>query len=103
MRISDWSSDVCSSDLLQKTFFVRQCEDSYYKNRTRPCLQYQIKRCKAPCVGFVEPQVYAEDVRHSVMFLEGRSNALTDELSAAMEDAAVNLEDRKRTRLNSSH
>nr|BFE89611.1 hypothetical protein GCM10020185_01470 [Pseudomonas brassicacearum subsp. brassicacearum] len=43
-------------------------------------------------MGFVEPQVYAEDVRHSVMFLEGRSNALTDELSAAMEDAAVNLE-----------
>ncbi|WP_367253129.1 excinuclease ABC subunit UvrC [Pseudomonas sp. stari2] len=81
-----------SLSLLQKAFFVRQCEDSYYKNRTRPCLQYQIKRCKAPCVGLVEPEVYAEDVRHSVMFLEGRSHALTNELSTAMEEAAINLE-----------
>ncbi|MEE1950252.1 excinuclease ABC subunit UvrC [Pseudomonas alcaligenes] len=78
--------------LLQKTFLVRQCEDSYFKNRTRPCLQYQIKRCKAPCVGLVEAAEYAEDVRHSVMFLEGRSNALADELSAAMERAAMGLE-----------
>lgn len=81
-----------SLGLLQKTFQVRQCEDSYYKNRTRPCLQYQIKRCKAPCVGLVEPEVYAEDVRHSVMFLEGRSNALSDELNSAMEQAAMALD-----------
>lgn len=81
-----------SLNLLQKTFLVRQCEDSFYKNRTRPCLQYQIKRCKAPCVGLVEPTEYAEDVRHSVMFLEGRSNALSDELSAGMQAAAMNLE-----------
>ena len=74
-----------SLNLLQKTFQVRQCEDSYFKNRTRPCLQYQIKRCKGPCVGLVSPEEYAEDVRHSAMFLEGRSNLLTDELSAAME------------------
>ncbi|GAB7530179.1 excinuclease ABC subunit UvrC [Pseudomonas sp. 3A(2025)] len=80
-----------SLGLLQKTFQVRQCEDSYYRNRTRPCLQYQIKRCKAPCVGLVEPEVYAEDVRHSVMFLEGRSNALSDELNSAMEQAAMAL------------
>lgn len=81
-----------SLGLLQKTFQVRQCEDSYYKNRTRPCLQYQIKRCKAPCVGLVAPEVYAEDVRHSVMFLEGRSNALSDELNSAMEQAAMTLD-----------
>ncbi|WPO98156.1 excinuclease ABC subunit UvrC [Pseudomonas sp. HR96] len=81
-----------SLSLLQKTFLVRQCEDSFFKNRTRPCLQYQIKRCKGPCVGLVEPAEYAEDVRHSVMFLEGRSNQLTDELSASMEKAAMNLE-----------
>ncbi|WP_457790663.1 excinuclease ABC subunit UvrC [Pseudomonas sp. PL-6] len=81
-----------SLSLLQKTFLVRQCEDSYYKNRTRPCLQYQIKRCKGPCVGLVTPEEYAEDVRHSVMFLEGRSNALSDELSAGMEKAAMALE-----------
>ncbi|MNQ18562.1 Excinuclease ABC subunit C [Pseudomonas linyingensis] len=81
-----------SLSLLQKTFQVRQCEDSYFKNRTRPCLQYQIKRCKAPCVGLVSPEEYAEDVRHSAMFLEGRSNLLADELSAAMEKAAAELD-----------
>lgn len=81
-----------SLNLLQKTFQVRQCEDSYFKNRTRPCLQYQIKRCKGPCVGLVSPEEYAEDVRHSAMFLEGRSNLLADELSAAMEKAAAELD-----------
>ncbi|MBH3338272.1 excinuclease ABC subunit UvrC [Pseudomonas mendocina] len=81
-----------SLSLLQKTFLVRQCEDSYYKNRTRPCLQYQIKRCKGPCVGLVSPEEYAEDVRHSVMFLDGRSNALSEELSASMEKASMVLE-----------
>jgi excinuclease ABC subunit C len=81
-----------SLGLLQKAFLVRQCEDSYFKNRTRPCLQYQIKRCKGPCVGLVEPAEYAEDVRHSVMFLEGRSNALSDELSASMQQAAMALD-----------
>ena len=80
-----------SLNLLQKTFLVRQCEDSYYRNRTRPCLQYQIKRCKAPCVGLVDKTEYAQDVRHSVMFLEGRSNSLSDELHEAMEQASVEL------------
>ncbi|MBV2135134.1 excinuclease ABC subunit UvrC [Pseudomonas sp. MAP12] len=81
-----------SLSLLQKTFQVRQCEDSYFKNRTRPCLQYQIKRCKAPCVGLVTPEEYAEDVRRSALFLEGRSNVLSDELSGAMEKAAAALD-----------
>lgn len=81
-----------SLGLLQKAFQVRQCEDSYFKNRTRPCLQYQIKRCKAPCVRLVDPAEYAEDVRHSVMFLEGRSNALAEELSTGMEQAAARLD-----------
>lgn len=81
-----------SLSLLQKTFQVRQCEDSYFKNRTRPCLQYQIKRCKAPCVAAVEPAEYAEDVRHSIMFLEGRSHQLTQELSQEMEQAAMGLQ-----------
>ncbi|MCP1617011.1 excinuclease ABC subunit C [Pseudomonas sp. SLBN-26] len=81
-----------SLNLLQKAFLVRQCEDSYFRNRTRPCLQYQIKRCKGPCVGLVEANEYAEDVRHSVMFLEGRSNALAAELTNSMEQAAMNLE-----------
>ena len=81
-----------SLSVLQKVFKVRQCEDSFYNNRSRPCLQYQIKRCKAPCVGLVDATEYAEDVRLSVMFLEGRSNALTDELTQSMEQASQQLE-----------
>lgn len=81
-----------SLNLLEKVFQVRQCEDSYFANRSRPCLQYQIKRCKAPCVGLVSEGEYAEDVRHSVMFLEGRSQALSQELSSQMEAAAQQLD-----------
>jgi excinuclease ABC subunit C len=88
-----------SLSLLQKTFQVRQCEDSYFKNRNRPCLQYQIKRCKAPCVRAVEAPEYAEDVRHSIMFLEGRSHQLTNELSQTMEQAAMNLDFEKAAEL----
>ena len=88
-----------SLNLLQKAFLVRQCEDSYFRNRTRPCLQYQIKRCKGPCVGLVSPEEYAEDVRHSVMFLEGRSNALADELNVGMEQAAMRLDFEKAAEL----
>lgn len=81
-----------SLGLLQKAFRVRQCSDSFYRNRSRPCLQYQIKRCKAPCVGLVSAQEYAEDVRLSVLFLEGRSDSLTLELGERMEAAALALE-----------
>ncbi len=79
-------------NLLQKLFLVRQCEDSFFSNRSRPCLQYQIKRCTAPCVGLVEPARYAEDVRHAVMFLEGKSGAVIDDLARRMEEAAGALE-----------
>ena len=78
--------------LLQKLFPVRQCEDTFFNNRTRPCLQYQIKRCTAPCVDRVSPEAYAEDVRHAVMFLEGRSNAVIDDLVARMEQASTALD-----------
>lgn len=81
-----------SMSLLQKLFRVRQCEDTYFKNRTRPCLQYQIKRCTAPCVGLISPERYAEDVRHTVMSLEGRSNLVVDELVKAMDEAAARLD-----------
>src|SRR5438552_77285 len=68
-----------SLDRLYKLFRLRQCEDSYFRNRTRPCLQYQIGRCSAPCVGLVTRQDYARDVRYTELFLEGRSSAVLDE------------------------
>ncbi len=77
-----------SLHLLQKTFRVRQCEDSFFSNRTRPCLQYQIKRCTAPCVQLISKEDYAEDVRHTVLFLEGKSHVLNDELVRRMEQSA---------------
>ncbi len=81
-----------SLHLLQKVFRVRQCEDSFFRNRSRPCLQYQIKRCTAPCVGLVSPEQYAEDVQHTVLFLEGKSSELTDRLVERMERAAQALD-----------
>jgi len=75
-------------NLLQKLFPVRQCEDNFYKNRSRACLQYQIKRCSGPCVELVTPEEYEEDVHHAVMFLEGKSNAVVDDLITRMEHAA---------------
>jgi excinuclease ABC subunit C len=81
-----------SLSLMQKLFKVRQCEDSYFRNRTRPCLQYQIGRCSAPCVGLISVEDYRSDVRHAEMFLEGRSNAVIDELAEAMEQASKALQ-----------
>lgn len=81
-----------SLSLMQKLFKVRQCEDSYFRNRTRPCLQYQIGRCSAPCVGLVGVDDYRSDVRHAEMFLEGRGNAVIDELAEAMEQASQALQ-----------
>lgn len=73
---------------LQKVFPIRQCRDSFFNNRSRPCLQYQIKRCTAPCVGYISEQEYAEDVRHVSHFLEGRSAQVIDELASRMDEAA---------------
>ncbi|HEC13284.1 MAG TPA: excinuclease ABC subunit UvrC [Acidiferrobacteraceae bacterium] len=73
---------------LQRTFPVRQCKDSYFKNRSRPCLQYQIKRCTAPCVDLISEQNYAEDVRQATLFLEGKSESLVNELVVLMETAS---------------
>ncbi|RDS86011.1 excinuclease ABC subunit UvrC [Dyella psychrodurans] len=80
-----------SLNLMQKLFKVRQCEDSYFRNRSRPCLQYQIGRCTGPCVGLISPDDYRNDVRHAEMFLEGRSSAVIDELVGGMEHASTSL------------
>jgi len=73
---------------LEKLFLIRQCRDSYFKNRTRPCLQYQIKRCTAPCVGYIDQATYAEDVNAAVLFLEGKNRAVIDGMVERMERAA---------------
>jgi excinuclease ABC subunit C len=78
-----------SLKLLQKVFRVRQCQDSFFLHRSRPCLQYQIQRCTAPCVGLITEEDYANDVRDTVMFLEGRASNLIDELVTRMEQAAA--------------
>ena len=77
---------------LQKLFRVRQCEDSFFENRSRPCLQHQIGRCTAPCVGLIGETAYGEDVRHAVMFLEGKSEEMVGELVRRMESAAHALQ-----------
>lgn len=78
-----------SLNLLQKVFPVRQCEDSFYRNRSRPCLQYQIKRCTAPCVGLIDHENYMRDVRHAILFLDGKSTEIADELIKQMEEASA--------------
>ena len=80
-----------SLNLMQKLFKVRQCEDSYFRNRSRPCLQHQIGRCTAPCVALISVEDYRTDVRHAEMFLQGRSSAVIDELAGAMERASAEL------------
>jgi excinuclease ABC subunit C len=81
-----------SMSFLQKTFRVRQCEDSFFKNRSRPCLQYQIERCNAPCVGLISEENYQRDVRHTRMFLEGKNQPLMKELEAVMDKASGDLQ-----------
>ena len=73
---------------LEKLFLIRNCTDSFFSNRTRPCLQYQIKRCTAPCVGLIPEKQYREDVNAAVQFLEGKNKAVVDTFVARMEDAA---------------
>lgn len=78
--------------LLQKVFPVRQCEDAFYRNRSRACLQYQIKRCTGPCVGLVSEAEYHQDVESTILFLEGRANLAIDGLIRRMEEASETLE-----------
>lgn len=80
-----------SLNFLQKTFRVRQCEDSVFNNRSRPCLQYQIKRCTAPCVELISQEDYANDLRHTRMFLTGSNQELMTELADQMDAAATSL------------
>jgi excinuclease ABC subunit C len=77
-----------SINLLQKMFLIRQCEDTTFANRSRPCLQYQIKRCTAPCVGYISDKAYGKDISHAILFLQGKSEQVIHELVRDMERAA---------------
>lgn len=74
--------------LLQKLFKLRDCTDSYFNHRTRPCLQYQIGRCTAPCVDYVTPEAYAKQVEYAKLFLQGKNQGIIDEWVEAMQHAA---------------
>lgn len=76
-------------DVLQKAFLLRSCSDAVFHNRQRPCLQYQIKRCSAPCVGRISAENYRRLVKEAVDFLEGKNTRIQDELSAAMAAASA--------------
>ncbi len=77
--------------LIQKLFKIRQCSDIFFRNRTRPCLQYQIKRCTAPCVGYVNKIDYQLQVKHAILFLEGKNEQVIKRMTDKMESASKNL------------
>lgn len=78
-----------SLDLLYKIFKLRSCNSVFFKNRTRPCLEYQLQRCTAPCVGLIKPSDYEQDVENVKLFLQSKSKLLIKNLTAAMKDASI--------------
>ena len=77
---------------LQKVFLIRNCTDTFFANRSRPCLQYQIRRCSAPCVGFISKADYRQDVDAAVRFLEGKQAGVLEDLSRRMDRASERLD-----------
>lgn len=85
--------------LLQKLFLMRPCSDTFFANRSRPCLQYQIKRCSGPCVALISKESYAQDVNDAIKVLEGRGAELIDDLAQRMEQASQQLDFERAARL----
>jgi len=77
---------------LQKVFLLRQCQDIFFRARKRPCLQYQIKLCSAPCVNLIDKKSYNEDVQHAKLFLQGKNKKVAEILQIKMDTAAGNLQ-----------
>lgn len=78
-------------NVIQKVFKIRNCSDSFFSGRSRPCLQYQIKRCSAPCTAYISEQDYKQSVEDAVRFLQGKSQQILDELAKRMDKAVANL------------
>ncbi|MDP1602346.1 MAG: excinuclease ABC subunit UvrC [Legionella sp.] len=76
---------------IQKVFKIRNCRDNYFSTRSRPCLQYQIKRCTAPCTGYISPKDYQRSVNDAIRFLQGRCQLILEELANRMENAVERL------------
>ncbi len=95
---SIWAVDR-TLNVLERAFLLRSCSDSYFENRSRPCLLFQIKRCSGPCTGEISHEDYAALVREARAFLSGRSRAIKDELAREMEAAAEILEFERAARL----
>jgi len=81
-----------SIQLLQKVFMLRTCEDSVFNNRTRPCLQHQIKRCTAPCVDLIDKFSYQNDIKQAALFLQGKESAVIDDLTNRMNESSEEFE-----------
>jgi excinuclease ABC subunit C len=84
---------------LQKLFLIRNCRDTFFANRSRPCLQHQIGRCSAPCVGLISKEDYAHDIAAAVKVLEGAGDEVAYQLEARMEEAATKLEFERAARI----
>ena len=78
--------------MLQKIFQIRVCDEATFKNRKRPCILYQIKRCSAPCVGYIEKDEYKKSVDDAIQFVSGKSREIQKKLSVQMEEASEKLE-----------
>ena len=79
-------------NLTQKIFKIRSCENSYFNNRNKPCLQHQINRCDAPCVGLISKEHYSTSVKNTILFLQGKNESLINEYSLKMENYSSSQE-----------